>query len=74
MTIEPANLKVMQALEHRKWGLGGRRKVAFRPLLGDGEDGFFLFLFLRLLLWLELSLTSFLRPLFAGRWRPGREV
>jgi hypothetical protein len=36
MTIEPANLKVIQALEHKKWGLGGRRKVAFKPLLGDG--------------------------------------
>lgn len=37
MTVEPANLKVIQALEHKKWGLGGRRKRAFEPLLGDGE-------------------------------------
>lgn len=37
MTIEPANLKVIQALDHKKWGLGGRRKTAFKPLLGDGE-------------------------------------
>ena len=36
MTIEPANLKVIQALEHKKWGLPERRKGAFRPLLGDG--------------------------------------
>ena len=36
ITIEPANLKVIQALEHKKWGLGARRKGAFRPLLGDG--------------------------------------
>jgi hypothetical protein len=35
-TIEPANLKVMQALEHKKWGLPERRKGAFKPLLGDG--------------------------------------
>lgn len=41
MTIEPANLKVIQALEHKKWGLGARRKIAFKPLLGDGEDSFF---------------------------------
>ena len=36
MTVEPTNLKVIQALEHKKWGLGGRRVRAFRPLLGDG--------------------------------------
>lgn len=37
MTIEPENLKVIQAVEFKKWGLGTRRKDAFRPLLGDGR-------------------------------------
>lgn len=37
MTTEPQNLKTIQALEHKKWGLGERRKVAFKPLLGDGK-------------------------------------
>lgn len=37
MTLEPQNLKVIQALDHKKWGLGERRKTAFKPLLGDGE-------------------------------------
>lgn len=36
MTIEPENLKVIQALEHKKWQLGTRRKFGFRQLLGDG--------------------------------------
>lgn len=35
-TIEPENLKTIQATEFKKWGLGRRRKVGFRPLLGDG--------------------------------------
>lgn len=41
-TIEPENLKTIQATDFKKWGLGERRKVAFRPLLGSGiftEDG-----------------------------------
>ncbi|KAK5107247.1 hypothetical protein LTR62_001601 [Meristemomyces frigidus] len=36
VTIEPENLKVIQAVEFKKWGLGSRRKIAFRPLLGVG--------------------------------------
>ena len=36
-TIEPENLKTIQAVEFKKWGLGSRRKVSFRPLLGDGK-------------------------------------
>ncbi|KAI6842745.1 putative P450 monooxygenase [Hortaea werneckii] len=36
LTVEPENLKVIQALEHKKWQLGTRRKFGFRPLLGDG--------------------------------------
>ncbi|CAK1357084.1 Cytochrome P450 52A12 [Cercospora beticola] len=35
-TIEPENLKVIQAIDHKKWSLGTRRKIGFRPLLGDG--------------------------------------
>lgn len=42
MTLEPQNLKVIQALDHKKWGLGKRRKTAFKPLLGDGELFYFL--------------------------------
>ncbi|KAK5175298.1 uncharacterized protein LTR77_000436 [Saxophila tyrrhenica] len=41
-TIEPENLKTIQAVDFKKWGLGERRKIAFRPLLGHGiftEDG-----------------------------------
>jgi hypothetical protein len=38
MTLEPENLKVIQALDHKKWHLGERRKTSFKPLLGDGED------------------------------------
>lgn len=37
MTLEPQNLKVIQALDHKKWGLGQRRVTAFKPLLGNGE-------------------------------------
>lgn len=37
MTLEPQNLKVIQALDHKKWGLGRRRKTAFKSFLGDGE-------------------------------------
>lgn len=36
-TLEPENLKTIQAVDHKKWGLGTRRKIGFRPLLGDGE-------------------------------------
>lgn len=35
-TIEPENLKTIQAVNFKHWGLGERRKVAFKPLLGDG--------------------------------------
>ena len=35
-TLEPENLKVIQAIEHKKWQLGTRRKSGFRPLLGLG--------------------------------------
>lgn len=44
-TLEPENLKTIQAVDHKKWGLGTRRKIGFRPLLGDGEFSFFLFSF-----------------------------
>lgn len=37
MTLEAQNLKVIQALEHKKWGLGRRRKTALKPFLGDGK-------------------------------------
>ena len=40
ITIEPENLKTIQAVEFKKWGLGSRRKIGFRPLLGDGEFHF----------------------------------
>lgn len=46
MTTEPQNLKVIQALDQKKWGLGERRKTAFKPLLGDGEQSTFSFLLL----------------------------
>ncbi|EME45917.1 hypothetical protein DOTSEDRAFT_70063 [Dothistroma septosporum NZE10] len=36
MTIEPENLKTIQAIDQKKWGLGERRKVGFMPLLGVG--------------------------------------
>jgi hypothetical protein len=36
-TTEPENLKTIQAINFKQWGLGGRRKVAFRPFLGDGK-------------------------------------
>lgn len=44
-TLEPENLKTIQAIDHKKWGLGTRRKIGFRPLLGDGEFYFILFYF-----------------------------
>jgi hypothetical protein len=42
MTLEPQNLKVIQALDHKKWGLGQRRVTAFKPLLGNGKSILFL--------------------------------
>ena len=36
ITVEPENLKTIQAVNFKHWGLGSRRKVGFRPLLGDG--------------------------------------
>lgn len=38
LTTEPENLKTIQAIEFKKWGLGSRRKIGFRPLLGDGKS------------------------------------
>ncbi|KAH9838838.1 Cytochrome-P450 52A12 [Teratosphaeria destructans] len=35
-TIEPENLKCIQATDHKKWGLGRRRIAGFTPLLGAG--------------------------------------
>lgn len=35
-TIEPENLKTIQAVDHKKWSLGTRRKTAFQPLFGEG--------------------------------------
>jgi cytochrome P450 len=35
-TIEPENLKTIQAIDFKKWSLGERRKTAFHPLLGEG--------------------------------------
>ncbi|KAF2767836.1 putative P450 monooxygenase [Teratosphaeria nubilosa] len=35
-TIEPENLKCIQATEHKKWSLGRRRIQGFTPLLGAG--------------------------------------
>ena len=35
-TIEPENLKAVQALDFKSWGLPGRRKTAFIELLGPG--------------------------------------
>ena len=32
----PENLKYIQAIDFKKWGLGSRRKYGFRPLLGEG--------------------------------------
>ncbi|GAB7349248.1 hypothetical protein MBLNU459_g8405t2 [Dothideomycetes sp. NU459] len=34
--MEPENLKTVMALDFKKWGLGKRRIVCFRPLLGQG--------------------------------------
>lgn len=36
MTIEPKNLRTILPLDSAKWGLGERRKMSFKPLLGDG--------------------------------------
>ncbi|KAK3115953.1 hypothetical protein LTR53_004180 [Teratosphaeriaceae sp. CCFEE 6253] len=36
LTTEPENLKVIQAVDFKKWSLGKRRETAFRPLLGVG--------------------------------------
>ena len=38
ITTEPEILKTIQAIEFKKWGLGTRRKIGFRPLLGDGNS------------------------------------
>lgn len=38
VTTEPENLKAIQAVDFKKWGLGKRRMEGFRPLLGDGND------------------------------------
>ncbi|KAK0988782.1 hypothetical protein LTS01_009051 [Friedmanniomyces endolithicus] len=35
-TIEPENLKTIQAVDFKKWTLGSRRIYAFRPFLGLG--------------------------------------
>lgn len=37
ITTEPENLKTIQAINFKQWGLGIRRKVAFHPLLGSGK-------------------------------------
>ncbi|KAF2170205.1 hypothetical protein M409DRAFT_64540 [Zasmidium cellare ATCC 36951] len=36
VTREPENLKVIQAVDFKKWNLGRRRKTDFAPLLGSG--------------------------------------
>ena len=36
ITLEPENLKAIQSLNFKHWGLGHRRKSAFIPLLGEG--------------------------------------
>jgi cytochrome P450 len=36
MTVEPENLKAMQATDFKNWSLGQRRKSAFVPFLGHG--------------------------------------
>ncbi|KJX98996.1 cytochrome P450 alkane hydroxylase like protein [Zymoseptoria brevis] len=36
VTIEPENLKTIQAVDFKKWGLGTGRKTGFHPLLGQG--------------------------------------
>ena len=38
ITTEPENLKTIQAINFKHWGLGIRRKMGFRPLLGDGKS------------------------------------
>lgn len=40
-TREPENLKTIQAIDHKKWGLGSRRKNGFLPLLGTGASDIF---------------------------------
>ncbi|CZT21029.1 related to n-alkane-inducible cytochrome P450 [Ramularia collo-cygni] len=35
-TIEPENLKTIQAIDHAKWGLPANRKAAIAPLFGKG--------------------------------------
>ena len=37
VTLDSENLKTIQAIDHKKWSLGTRRKIGFRPLLGDGQ-------------------------------------
>jgi hypothetical protein len=72
MTLEPANLKVIQALEHRKWGLGGRRKRAFEPLLGPGEwffffgIGVFFEVILVVFFWRRLAISPLLLAVLLG--------
>jgi cytochrome P450 len=36
LTMEPENLKTIQALDFKKWSLGNRRKISFIPFLGVG--------------------------------------
>jgi len=36
VTIEPENLKTIQAIDAKKWSLPNRRKTRFHPLLGEG--------------------------------------
>ena len=45
VTTEPENLKAMQAVDFKKWGLGRRRKDGFKPLLGAGRWPFYHLLF-----------------------------
>ncbi|KAK5133601.1 hypothetical protein LTR08_007549 [Meristemomyces frigidus] len=35
-TMEPENLKTIQAIDFKRWKLSSRRKFGFRPLLGEG--------------------------------------
>lgn len=39
LTIEPSNLKTMQATEFKKWRLPKGRDDFLTPLLGDGKSG-----------------------------------
>jgi len=36
ITMEPENLKTIQALDFKKWSLSRQRKTSFRPFLGYG--------------------------------------